>query len=51
MTKKLLLIALLLAISLAFHLKSAKVIEKVDDFLRKKTKFGDVYLHKETEDA
>ena len=36
MTKKLLLIALLLAISFTFHLKTAKVIEKVGDFLRKK---------------
>jgi hypothetical protein len=46
MIKKIFSIALLLAVSFTFHLESAKVIEKVGDFLRKKTKFGDVYLHK-----
>ena len=43
------MIGLLLAVAVAvsgFHLKEARVMEKVGDFLRKKTKFGDVYLHR-----
>ena len=40
------LVALLIILSSAFELQKAKVIEKVGDFLRKKTKFGDVFLHK-----
>lgn len=44
---KVLIIALLLAISLGLQLKNAKVLEKVGDFMRKRTKFGEIFLHKE----
>jgi len=46
MIKALILLALAAAI-LASHLQSATVIGQVDNFLRKRTKFGDVYLHRE----
>jgi hypothetical protein len=36
---------------LGFHLEQAKVIEKVGEFTRKRTKFGDVYLHREHEEG
>lgn len=49
MIKTLILITLLISITVSFHLKNAQVIGKVGDFLRKKTKFGDVYLHKDHE--
>ena len=29
-----------------FHLQTAKIIEKSGDFLKKRTRFGDVYLHR-----
>jgi hypothetical protein len=44
---KVLIIALLLVLSLGLQLKNAKVLEKVGDFLRKRTKFGEIFLHKE----
>lgn len=44
---KVLIIALLLAVSLGLQLKNAKVLEKVGDFMRKRTKFGEIFLHKE----
>ena len=46
MIKALLVTALLLP-ALCFHLQEADVIGRVDNFLRKRTKFGDVYLHRE----
>jgi hypothetical protein len=36
---------------LGFHLEQAKVIEKIGEFTRKRTKFGDVYLHREHEEG
>jgi hypothetical protein len=47
MYKHLIVLGILLAFVSGFHLEKAKVIGKVGDFLRKKTKFGDVYLHRE----
>lgn len=42
-----LILSLLLLVAFANDLSKAKIIEKVGDFLRKRTKFGEVFLHKE----
>lgn len=47
--KPILLLCLLLATAFALDLAHSKVLGKVGDFLRKRTKFGDVFLHKEHE--
>ena len=47
--KVIVLLAIVVASVLASHLHQAAVIGKVGDFLRKKTKFGDIYLHREHE--
>lgn len=49
--KQVLLISILLLLAFAHDLSKAKIIEKVGDFFRKRTKFGDVFLHKEHDDA
>ena len=41
----------IVAVAVGFHLESAKVIEKVGDAVKKRTKFGDVYLHREHSDG
>lgn len=41
------LISLLLIISLGMEFHKAKVLGKAGDFLRKRTRFGDIFLHKE----
>jgi hypothetical protein len=45
------LVGCLMVTVLNFHLNGAEVIEKVGDFMKKRTKFGDVYLHREHEDG
>lgn len=45
-----LLLSLLLLLSFANDLGKAKLVERVGDFLRKRTKFGEVFLHKESGD-
>lgn len=47
MYKHLIALAILVTVVAGFHLEKAKVIGKVGQFLRKQTKFGDVYLHRE----
>lgn len=49
--KQVLLLSVLLLLALTHDLSKAKVLGKVGDFLRKRTKFGDVFLHKEHEDS
>lgn len=51
MYKHLIVLGILLSIVAGFHLEKAKVIGTVGNFLRKRTKFGDVYLHREHEDG
>jgi hypothetical protein len=48
---KVFIVALLLVVSLGLQLKNAKVIEKVGDFMRKRTKFGEIFLHKEHQES
>lgn len=43
--------ALLCVIAVSFHLEKAKAIEKVGDFMRKRTKFGEIFLHKVHDDV
>lgn len=46
-----LLLSVLLLLAYANDFGKAKVIERVGDFLRKRTKFGEVFLHKEHADT
>ena len=46
-----LLLSVLLLLAFANDLGKAKVIERVGDFLRKRTKFGEIFLHKEHADV
>ena len=46
-----LLFSLLLLLAFANDFSKAKVIERVGDFLRKKTKFGEIFLHKDHGDV
>jgi len=47
MKQLVLVISLLILLTYSFDLQKAKVIEKVGDYLRKRTKFGEIFLHKE----
>lgn len=51
MYKPYILLVLLFSVAISFHLEKAKVVGKVGEFLKKKTRFGDVYLHREHEDG
>jgi hypothetical protein len=44
-------IGLLLVAAFGFHLNKAKVIGREGDFLRKRTRLGDVYLHREHDEG
>lgn len=46
-----LLFSLLLLLALANDFSKAKVIGRVGDFLRKRTKFGEIFLHKDHGDT
>ena len=48
---KWIVIICVVAAALGFHLESAKIIEKLGDAVKKRTKFGDVYLHREHKDG
>lgn len=45
-----LLLSVLLLLVFANDLSKAKFVERVGDFLRKRTKFGEVFLHKDLGD-
>lgn len=45
-----LLLSVVLLLAFANDLGKAKFVERVGDFLRKRTKFGEVFLHKESGD-
>lgn len=45
-----LLLSVLLLLAFANDLGKAKFVGRVGDFLRKRTKFGEVFLHKESGD-
>ena len=49
--KIVIILGAVISIALTFHLEKAKVIDKEGEFNRKRTKFGDVYLHREYEDG
>ncbi len=48
--KTVLLLSVLLLVAFANDFGKAKFVERVGDFLRKRTRFGEVFLHKEEGD-
>ena len=43
---KWIVLVFIVATVVGFHLQSAKIIEKIGDAVKKRTKFGDLYLHR-----